>query len=58
MIFEAPAQVDVAEAFDWYEQKSYGLGGFLRVVAADEEQLGRHPESFLRPHRAGSGDSC
>lgn len=47
VIFEAPAQVEIAQAFDWYEQKSYGLGGdFLRVVAAAEEQLGRHPESF------------
>ncbi|WP_332775483.1 type II toxin-antitoxin system RelE/ParE family toxin [Polaromonas sp.] len=49
VIFEAAAQAEIAETFDWYEQKSYGLGGdFLRVVAAAEEQLARNPETF--PH--------
>jgi toxin ParE1/3/4 len=38
VIFEAAAQAEIAETFDWYEQKSYDLGGdFLRVVAAAEE---------------------
>ncbi len=47
VIFELPAQVEIAEAFDWYEEKSYGLGGdFLRVVAAAAEQLERNPEAF------------
>ncbi len=33
VVFEAAAQAEIAEAFDWYEQKSYGLGGdFLRVI--------------------------
>ena len=45
--FEAAAQAEIAEAFDWYEEKSYGLGGdFLRVIAAAEEQLARNPEAF------------
>ena len=45
--FEAAAQAEIAEAFDWYEQQSYGLGGdFLRVIAAAEEQLTRNPEAF------------
>lgn len=45
--FEAAAQAEIAETFDWYEQKSYGLGGdFLRVIAAAEEQLARNPEAF------------
>ena len=45
--FEPAAQAEIAEAFVWYEQKSYGLGGdFLRVIAAAEEQLTRFPEAF------------
>lgn len=47
VIFEPPAQTEIAQAFEWYEQRSYGLGGdFLRVVAAAEEQLARNPEAF------------
>ena len=45
--FEPAAQAEIAEAFEWYEEKSYGLGGdFLRVVAAATEQLSRKPETF------------
>ena len=45
--FEPAAQAEIAEAFAWYEQRSYGLGGdFLRVVAAAEEHLSRNPEAF------------
>lgn len=55
--FEAPAQAEVAAAFEWYEQRSYGLGGdFLRAVAAVEERLAREADSFPasrgRFHRA------
>lgn len=47
VVFEAPAQAEVAEAFAWFEEKSYGLGGdFLRMVAAATEQLERNPEIF------------
>lgn len=47
VIFEAAAQAEIAQAFGWYEQQSYGLGGdFLRVVAAVEEQLTRNPQAF------------
>ena len=45
--FEAAAQAEIAEAFAWYEQQSYGLGGdFLRMLAAAEEQLTRNPQAF------------
>ena len=45
--FRAEARAEFDEAFDWYEQQSYGLGGdFLRVIAAAEEQLTRNPEAF------------
>jgi toxin ParE1/3/4 len=47
VVFEAAAQAEIAETFEWYEEKSYGLGGdFLRVIAAAEEQLARNPEAF------------
>ena len=47
VIFEPPAQAEIAEAFSWYEERSYGLGGdFLRVVAAASEQLSRNPQAF------------
>ncbi len=47
VIFEAAAQAEIAQAFAWHEQQSYGLGGdFLRVVAAVEEQLTRNPQAF------------
>lgn len=47
VIFEAPAQAEIVQAFGWHEQQSYGLGGdFLRVVAAVEEQLARNPQAF------------
>ncbi|MBX9611679.1 MAG: type II toxin-antitoxin system RelE/ParE family toxin [Burkholderiales bacterium] len=49
VLFEPPAQAEIAEAFDWYEEKSYGLGGdFLRAVAAAAERLARDPEAFPR----------
>ena len=47
VVFEAPAQAEIVEAFEWYEDKSYGLGGdFLRVIAAAGEQLTRNPEAY------------
>jgi plasmid stabilization system protein ParE len=47
VVFEPPAQAEIAEAFAWYEDQSYGLGGdFLRVIAAATEQLSRNPEGF------------
>ena len=47
VVFEPPAQAEIAEAFAWYEARSYGLGGdFLRVIAAAEEQLSRNPEAY------------
>ena len=47
MVFEPPAQAEIAQAFGWYEEKSYGLGGdFLRVIAAASEQVSRNPEAF------------
>ena len=47
VIFEAAAQAEIAAAFVWHEQKSYGLcGDFLRVLAAAAERLTRNPQAF------------
>ena len=47
VIFEAPVQAEIAQAFAWHEQLSYGLGGdFLRMLAAVQEQLRRNPRAF------------
>ncbi|WP_165493705.1 type II toxin-antitoxin system RelE/ParE family toxin [Phytopseudomonas daroniae] len=47
VIYEAPAQAEIVAAFEWYEERSYGLGGeFLRAVASATERLQRSPESF------------
>lgn len=52
VVFELPAQAEIAEAFAWYEEKSYGLGGdFLRVIASAAEQLARNPQAL--PPTAG-----
>ena len=46
VVFEAPAQAEIVAAFEWYEQRSYGLGDeFLRSVAAAEERISRSAES-------------
>lgn len=47
VVFEAPAQAEIAVAFAWYESQSYGLGGeFLRSLAVAQEQLGRNPLAY------------
>jgi toxin ParE1/3/4 len=47
VIFEAPAQAEVAQAVAWHEQVSCGLGGdFLRMLAAVQDQLARNPRAF------------
>lgn len=47
VVFTPPAQAEVAAAFEWYEQRSYGLGGdFLRAVAAAEERLARSADQY------------
>lgn len=41
------AEVDIAEAFDWYEQRSRGLGmEFLRAVDVTFASIARTPQMF------------
>jgi hypothetical protein len=47
VVFEPPAQAEIAQAFEWYEQRSYGLGGdFLRVIGAARGAVEAQPGSF------------
>lgn len=42
--FEPEAEAEIIEAFNWYEQQSFGLGGeFLRAVKQSESILARNP---------------
>jgi toxin ParE1/3/4 len=46
-IVRSPAEADVAEAFEWYEQRIPGLGlEFLRAVDVTFAIIARAPELF------------
>ena len=48
-MLEAPAALDVEQAFDWYESRRTGLGAeFLRSVALARDVLERDPERFAQ----------
>lgn len=45
--FEPEAESEIIDAFHWYEQQSYGLGGeFLRAVKQSESILTRNPYQY------------
>ncbi len=45
--FEAGAEAEIIDAFHWYEQQSYGLGGeFLRAVDQSAATLARNPQLY------------
>lgn len=42
--FTSAAEAEIIDAFNWYEQQSFGLGGeFLRAVKQSEAALSRNP---------------
>ena len=50
-IVRSPAEADLAEAFEWYEQRSRGLGlEFLRAVDVTFAIIARTPQLFPRVH--------
>ena len=50
-IVRSPAEADLAEAFEWYEQRSRGLGlEFLRAVDVTFATIARTPQLFPRVH--------
>lgn len=51
-IVRSPAEADLAEAFEWYEQRSRGLGlEFLRAVDVTFATIARTPQRFPRVHQ-------
>ena len=51
-IVRSPAEADLAEAFEWYEQRSRGLGlEFLRAVDVTFATIARTPQQFPRVHQ-------
>jgi plasmid stabilization system protein ParE len=49
LIFRLHARFDIAEAADWYERQSVGLGvEFVRAVNAMVASIHRNPEQYQR----------
>lgn len=44
VVFKPEAELEIIDAFQWYEEQSFGLGGeFLRSVKQGEAVLSRNP---------------
>jgi len=53
VIVSSAAEIDAAEAFDWYESRSFGLGDrFLRSVRVTLTRIGDAPLAFQLVRRA------
>jgi hypothetical protein len=53
------AQAEIAEAFDWYEDKTYGLGGdFLRVLPPRQSNFPAPRKHLRRPIRGFDASCC
>ena len=47
VVFEPEAELEIIEAFQWYEEQSFGLGGdFLRAAKQSEAVLSRNPHQY------------
>lgn len=47
VVFEPEADLEIVEAFQWYEVQSFGLGGdFFRAVKQSEAILSRNPHQY------------
>ncbi len=52
VIFKPEAEADIAEAFDWYEERDAGLGAeFIRCVESCAHGIQRHPEMYPLVHK-------
>lgn len=52
VIFEPDSEQEIIEAFQWYEEQSFGLGGeFLRAVKQSEAILSRNPFQYQVQYR-------
>ena len=52
IIFKPQARFDVAEAYEWYEERDPGLGAeFMRAVDLAVHQIKRNPEMYPLVHK-------
>ena len=52
LIFKPEAEADIAQAYDWYEQRDVGLGAeFIRCVESCVNGIQRHPEMYPMVHQ-------
>ena len=52
IIFRPEARFDVAEAYDWYEERDPGLGAeFMRAIDSCVHQIQRNPEMYPIVHK-------
>ena len=52
IILKPEARFDVAEAYDWYEQRDPGLGAeFMRAIDSCLQQIRRNPEMYPAVHK-------
>jgi plasmid stabilization system protein ParE len=52
IIFRPAAELELQEAYDWYEEREPGLGvEFMRCVDGCVQLIRRHPEIFPATHK-------
>ena len=51
LIILPEAELDITEAYDWYQQRELGLGEeFLRCIDASIQTIKRNPEIYVFAH--------
>lgn len=52
VIFRPAAELELRDAYDWYESREPGLGAeFMRCVDGCVQMIRRHPEVFSTAHQ-------
>ena len=52
VIYRTAAEIELKEAYQWYEEREPGLGReFIRCVEASIQLIRRHPEIFPVTHK-------
>lgn len=52
IIFKPEAELDLVEAYEWYEECELGLGAeFMRCVDSCVNEIQRHPEMYPVVHK-------
>lgn len=51
LILRPEAELDITEAYEWYEERNQGLGSeFVRAVDACLSAIGRNPQAYAVVH--------